>query len=70
MVVANLARDLAGRGITALALHPGWVRTDMGGANAPVSPQESVAGMRRVIAESGPENSGTLLDFRGERLPW
>ena len=70
MVVVNLARDLAGRGITVLALHPGWVRTDMGGAAAPVSPQESIAGMRRVIAESGPERSGTLLDYRGERLPW
>lgn len=70
MVVVNLARDLAGRAITVLALHPGWVRTDMGGAQAPVSPEESVAGMRRVIAESGPERSGTLQDFRGERLPW
>ena len=70
MVVVNLARDLAGRGITVLALHPGWVRTDMGGPDAPVSPQESIAGMRRVIAESGPERSGLLLDFRGERLPW
>ncbi len=70
MVVANLARDLAGRGITVLALHPGWVRTDMGGADAPVSPEESIAGLRRVIAESGPERSGTLWDYRGERLPW
>ena len=70
MVVVNLARDLAGRGITVLALHPGWVRTDMGGTNAPVSPQESIAGMRQVSAESGPKLSGTLLDFRGEHLPW
>ena len=70
MVVVNLARDLAERGITVLALHPGWVRTDMGGADAPVSPEESIAGLRRVIAESGPERSGTLWDFRGKRLPW
>ena len=70
MVVVNLAKDLAGRGITVLALHPGWVRTDMGGPEAPVSPEESVAGMRRVIAESGPERSGTCRDFRGEPLPW
>ena len=70
MVVANLARDLAGRGITVLALHPGWVRTDMGGMDAPVSPEESIAGMRRVIAESGSERSGTLWDYRGDRLPW
>ena len=70
MVVVNLARDLAGRGIKVLALHPGWVRTDMGGDAAPVSPKESIEGMRRVIAESGPERSGTLWDFRGERLPW
>ena len=70
MVVVNLARDLAGRGIKVLALHPGWVRTDMGGADAPVSPEESIAGMRRVIAESGSERSGTLWDYRGDRLPW
>ena len=70
MVVVNLARDLAGRGITVLALHPGWVRTDMGGMDAPVSPEESITGLRRVIAESGPDRSGTLRDFRGERLPW
>lgn len=70
MVVVNLARDLAARGITVLALHPGWVRTDMGGAQAPVSPEESIAGMRRVIAQSGPEHSGTLRDYRGEHLPW
>ena len=70
MTVVNLARDLAPRGITVLALHPGWVRTDMGGSNAPVSPQESIAGMRRVIEESGPDRSGTLWDYRGEPLPW
>ncbi len=70
MVVVNLARDLAGRGISVLALHPGWVRTDMGGDAAPVSPRESVRGMRQVIAQSAREHSGTLLDFQGKRLPW
>ena len=69
-VVASLARDLAKHGIIALALHPGWVRTDMGGEDAPVSPEESISGLRRVIAESGPERSGALWDYRGERLPW
>ena len=51
-------------------LHPGWVRTDMGGPNAPLGPQESVAGMRRVIATLEKGDSGRFLDHRGEEVPW
>ena len=70
MMAANLARDLADDGITVLALHPGWVRTDMGGHSAPLSPRESVAGMRRVIAAASPAMSGGFFDHKGHRLPW
>ncbi len=70
MVTANLARDLEARGITVIALHPGWVRTDMGGPSAPLGAPESVASMRRVIAAAGSAMSGGFFDRRGGRLPW
>ena len=70
MVAANLARDLAGDGITVLALHPGWVRTDMGGNSAPLSARESVAGMRQVIASASMAMSGAFFDHNGRSLPW
>ena len=70
MVAANLAHDLAGDGIKVLALHPGWVRTDMGGESAPLSANESVADMRRAIASAPMEMSGRFLDRNGQPLPW
>jgi len=70
MVVVNLARDLADRGIAVVALHPGWVQTDMGGTRAPVAPQDSVAGMRRIIAGFTPDRSGSFLNYDGRSLPW
>lgn len=61
---------LAERDLTAVVLHPGWVQTRMGGANAPVTPEESIAGMRRVIERLTPRESGEFFDYRGERVPW
>jgi NAD(P)-dependent dehydrogenase (short-subunit alcohol dehydrogenase family) len=66
----SLSIDLRSQGIGVLLLHPGWVRTDMGGPNAPTPPEESVAGMRRVIEAFTPGDSGRFLNFRGEELPW
>jgi hypothetical protein len=42
----------------------------MGGANAPLSPEESIAGMRRVIASLGTADSGEFFDYSGKRVPW
>ena len=70
MVTANLARDLAGRNITVMALHPGWVKTDMGGTSAPLGVTESVTRMRRLIASADIARSGGFFDRNGERLPW
>ena len=70
MVVVNLAHDLAGHDIAVLALHPGWVRTDMGGSNAPVAPEESVGGMRALIERAGPAESGRFFNYDGTPLPW
>jgi NAD(P)-dependent dehydrogenase (short-subunit alcohol dehydrogenase family) len=69
-VARSLAFDLRPRDILVLALHPGWVRTEMGGQQAPLSPEESVAGMREVIVNLTPARSGRFLDYRGTPLPW
>ncbi|QNN45517.1 SDR family oxidoreductase [Thermomonas brevis] len=70
MATAQLAQALAARGIVVLALHPGWVQTDMGGGNAPDAPADVVAGMLRVIDKATPEQSGGFFDWRGEALLW
>ena len=57
-------------GITVTVIHPGWVKTDMGGKNAALEPHESIAGMRSVIAKLTPGDSGKFLDYTGRGLPW
>ena len=70
-MVAKLAHaDYSPVGIRVLALHPGWVRTDMGGPNAEVAVQDSIAGLRRIIADRDTYPSGRFLDYRGQALPW
>ena len=64
----SLAFDLAP--VPVVLLHPGWVRTDMGGASAPLPVEESVAGMRRVIERLTARQSGAFLDYRGDSVPW
>ena len=51
-------------------IHPGWVKTDMGGANAPTEVVDSVRGMWKVISEMTLKNSGQYVNFKGETLPW
>jgi NAD(P)-dependent dehydrogenase (short-subunit alcohol dehydrogenase family) len=57
-------------GLIAAALHPGWVQTRMGGESAPLTPQASVANMRRTITRLGPEDSGGFFNHDGETIPW
>ena len=66
----NLAIEARGRGIVAAVLHPGWVKTRMGGGSAPLEPKQSVAGMRRVIESLGPEQSGRFFSYDGSEIPW
>jgi NAD(P)-dependent dehydrogenase (short-subunit alcohol dehydrogenase family) len=70
MVVKSLAIDLHSRGIIAVALCPGWVQTDMGGAGAPLKPNESISGMKRVLAGLRLEDSGRFLSYDGSEVPW
>ncbi len=69
-VIKSLSIDLAARGITAVAFHPGWVSTDMGGASASIGPAESVGGMRHVIERLTPADNGRFLNYDGSESPW
>jgi len=70
MLMKGLAIDLAARGILTITLHPGWVRTSMGGSSAPVAPADSAAGLAKVLLGLTPEQSGGLYDFEGRERPW
>lgn len=70
MGTALLAKALAERGIVVLALHPGWVRTDMGGDQAEIDAAIAVAGLLRTIEGADAGVSGRFLDWQGEPLPW
>ena len=61
---------LANPDLVCVPLHPGWVQTRMGGSNAPVTPEQSIAGMRQVIAGLTPAESGNFLDYQGQPVPW
>lgn len=70
-MVGKLAHaDLSGLGVRVISLHPGWVRTDMGGPNADVEVATSVAGMRQVVAQAQAHPSGGFYDYRGQSLAW
>jgi NAD(P)-dependent dehydrogenase (short-subunit alcohol dehydrogenase family) len=70
MGLRTAAHTLAEKGITLLALHPGWVKTDMGGEAAPVLPADSAAGLYKVITTAGPSKELRFFDFEGKTLPW
>lgn len=56
--------------LTTAVLHPGWVKTEMGGPEAPTSISESTQGLLNVIDGLGPKDSGCFKDFEGDTLPW
>ena len=70
MLNVQLAHARAPRGIVVLALHPGWVRTDMGGESAELAPDAAAAGLLQVIDAATPAQSGQFLDWRGQPVPW
>ena len=70
MATVLLASALRERGIAVIALHPGWVQTDMGGSGAQITPVDSVRGLLKVIDGVDIGDSGTFLDYRGKPVPW
>lgn len=70
MLTRAAAHDLRDEGIVVVALHPGWVQTDLGGSQATLSPRESVEGMIRVIDGLTPEHSSRFLTWTGDEHPW
>jgi NAD(P)-dependent dehydrogenase (short-subunit alcohol dehydrogenase family) len=70
MVMKNLSLDLHTKRIICVALHPGWVRTRMGGKNAPLSPEESAVQLFKVLTSLGEEQNGAFLNYRGENIHW
>jgi len=69
-IMKSMGIDLGKHGIVAVALHPGWVRTDMGGANADVEVADSAAGLRKVIAGLTGDDAGAFIAYDGTRMPW
>lgn len=69
-VVKSLALDLAPEGIATATLHPGWVRTDMGGPNGLIDAPESVSGMLNVIDGLSVANTGQFFSYDGSTIAW
>jgi NAD(P)-dependent dehydrogenase (short-subunit alcohol dehydrogenase family) len=70
MAMRSVAVDLAARGITCVVVNPGWVRTDMGGASAPLRVEDSVGAMRRLFDKLRPSDSGKFFGHDGREHPW
>lgn len=70
MVVKSIAIDLKSNGIISVLLHPGWVRTDMGGPSGLISVEQSVSGMLSVIREVTSTDSGKFIAYDGQIIPW
>ena len=62
--------DLGPKGVVCIAFHPGWVRTDMGGAGADIDATTSVSGMRHVLTAANESHNGKFLNYGGEHLAW
>ncbi len=65
-----LASDLKADGVAVVVVHPGWVRTDMGGGAAELSPAESAAGLVDLLARIGPQDTGQFFRWNGSVHPW
>jgi NAD(P)-dependent dehydrogenase (short-subunit alcohol dehydrogenase family) len=68
-LMVTLANELKADGIAVTSFHPGWVRTDMGGADADISPQESAAGLLAQFRGLTLKDSGAFLNYDGKSLP-
>jgi len=69
-VMRLMAPEFAELGIVISLVHPGWVRTDMGGDDADIAPEESAAGLWSVIDKLTLADAGSFYSWTGERHPW
>lgn len=70
MAMRSIAQELAPEGFTVVLVHPGWVRTDMGGPGAAIDVETSVRGLVALIDRLQPADSGRFFDYTGAELPW
>jgi NAD(P)-dependent dehydrogenase (short-subunit alcohol dehydrogenase family) len=70
MATTKLAQDSRGDGLTALSLHPGWVKTDMGGGQAEISPEKSAAGIVKLVLSADQSCSGSFRSYDGTPISW
>lgn len=70
MVAKCVSADLGSRGVIVVALHPGWVKTRMGGSDAPLTVEQSVAGQQRLFERLTTADSGHFFNYDGTQLPW
>lgn len=66
----NLALDIKSAGVTVIVLHPGWVKTDMGGQGADIDVQTSTAGLQKTIDGASIKDTGKFLNYDGSEIPW
>lgn len=70
MLSKNQSMEYQNSNIITIALHPGWVKTDMGGVNAPLEPTEAISKMLQVIDNLTPDQNGTFLSYSGQTLEY
>ncbi len=70
MLNSSLAKELGKQGYISVVLHPGWVKTRMGGESAPVEIEDSAAGLVKVIAGLKDADNGKFYDYQGKPIPW
>jgi NAD(P)-dependent dehydrogenase (short-subunit alcohol dehydrogenase family) len=69
-VMKDAALAYGPQGMTAIAMHPGWVRTDMGGAGADLDVSESARGIRKTIADLKHDDNGCFFNYDGAAMRW
>lgn len=70
MITRTLAVELKPSQIFVMAFHPGWVKTDMGGEQAPLTPEVSVNSMLTVLSKVDESHRGCLFNSKGKKIPW
>lgn len=70
MITKSLAVDLSKFGINVIALHPGWVKTDMGGQSGLLEVQQSIEYMISTIRNANKDVAGKMLNYDGKIIPW